>query len=144
MSVGDEQLGISNIAVREGELMRFSWLESKAASILFLFSAVVVLSLFLVACVFSIPGVLQFMNSSWARNPPGILFVTLVALWILSLPVIFFGMLAFCATRDHSIGRKLFWFALFLGTGPIGSTVYYFAVYRGYVNKKGATGTLAD
>ena len=124
--------------------MRFSWLESKAVSILFLCSAVAVLSGCVFICMLAIPGVPQFLNSSWAKNPLGILFAAIAVLWIPSLPVIVFGMMVFCASRDHSsIGRKVLWFVLFLGTGPIGSTVYYFAVYRGHIRRKRATGALA-
>lgn len=60
------------------------------------------------------------------------------------MPAIFFGMAIFCVFNDHtSIGNKVMWFLLFLGTGPIGSTVYYFAVYRGYIKRK-VSGAAAD
>ena len=70
----------------------------------------------------------------------GILFAAIVVLGFPSLRAIFFGMAIFCAFKDHtSKGNKVMWFLLFLGTSAIGSTVYYFAVYRGYIKRKSAS-----
>jgi hypothetical protein len=115
--------------------MRVNWLESKVVSILFLCSAAVFVCLCAFACLLAIPGAPQFVNSSAAKNPLGVLFAALVVAGIPSVVVLFCGMAIFCACAHHSIRAKVFWFVLFLGTGPIGSTVYYFAVYRGYHEK---------
>jgi TM2 domain-containing membrane protein YozV len=117
--------------------MKFNWLESRVVSMLFFLSAVAFSSLCAFAFLLAIPGVPQFLNSSLAKNPLGILFATLVVMGIPSVVVLFFGMAIFCACIDHSsILKKILWFVLFLGTGPIGSTVYYFTVYRGYIKRK--------
>jgi hypothetical protein len=116
--------------------MRLNWLESKAVSILFLCSAVVILGLCGFTCLLAIPDVPRFLNSSAAKDPLGILFSALVVLGIPSVVVLFCGMAIFCAFMNHSIRTKVLWFVLFFGTGPIGSTVYYFAVYRGSVVKR--------
>lgn len=122
--------------------MKPNWLESKAVSILFLCSGIV-FSCFCVYIFFlAIPGVPQFLNSSLAKNLFVILFAALAVMAIPSMLVIFFGMAVFCVRCDHSsIGRKALWFASFLVTGPIGSTVYYFTVYRGYIKRKRAADT---
>ena len=117
--------------------MKFNWLESKAVSILFFCSAVVFSSACAVTFFLAIPGVAQFLNSSSAINLFAMLFIALAVMTIPSMLVIFFGMAVFCVLWDHSsIARKALWLALFLVTGPIGSTVYYFTVYRGYIKKK--------
>lgn len=120
--------------------MRLNWLQSKPVSILFLLSVVVVLSLCGFTCLLAIPKVLQFLNASVAKNPLGILFAALVIMGIPSVVVLFLGMAIFCACMNHSIRTKVLWFVLFFGTGPIGSAVYYFAVYRGYVRRQRGAG----
>jgi len=81
-----------------------------------------------------IPSIRQFVNTSWALQPAGILFASLVLLSFPSVVVLFCGMAVFCGWIDRcSTGAKVLWFALFLMTGPIGSTVYYFVRYRGYI-----------
>ena len=40
------------------------------------------------------------------------------------------------AKIEHREEPKLFWFALFIVTAPIGSTVYYFAKYPGQIERK--------
>jgi TM2 domain-containing membrane protein YozV len=117
--------------------MRFNWLESKAVSIVFLCSAIDFSSLCAFVFLLAIPGVTQFLNSSVAKNPLVVLFGVLAVVGIPSLLVLFFGMAIFCACVDRaSVGTKAVWFVLFLVAGPIGSTVYYFAVYRGAINRK--------
>jgi hypothetical protein len=121
----------------KGEVMKFKWLESKVASASFLCSAVLFLVLCAFTCLLVIPGVSQFLNASSARIPFVILFSALAILGVLSILVIFFGMAIFCVCIDRSsLLRKLLWFILFFVAGPIGSTVYYFAVYRAYNKKK--------
>jgi hypothetical protein len=54
-------------------------------------------------------------------------------------------MAIFCVCIDRSsILKKVLWFVLFFGTGPIGSTVYYFAVYRTYIRKKKSGGPSSE
>lgn len=120
--------------------MRFGWLESKAISILFFFSALIFLSLCTFVFLIAIPGVRQFLNNSSSVNgPAAISFFALSALAIPSMIVLFFGMaIFFVFVYDSSIGTKVLWFVLFLGTGPIGSTLYYFSVYRIHIKKKSA------
>lgn len=128
---------ICQIALYEGELMRFKWLESKAVSILFFCSAVAFLTLCSFTSLALIPGVQQIVNTSRMANQLFVIpFFAVAAVAIPSMIAIFCGMAIFCACMDHSIRTKVFWFVLFFGTGPIGSTVYYFAVYRGYIKRK--------
>ena len=126
------------VSAKEGTIMRLNWLESKAVSTLLLCSSVVVISLFAFTCLLAIHGVPQFLNSSLAKNPLGILFAVLVVLGIPSVVVLFCCMAIFCACTDRaSIRAKALWFALFLLTGPVGSTIYYLAVYRAPVKRQG-------
>ena len=125
----------------KGELMKLKWIESKAASTLFLCSAVLFLGLCVSTCLLVIPGVSEFLNASSAKNLLVIIFGILAVMGILSMFIVFGGMAIFCVCIDHSsLLRKLLWFVLFFGTGPIGSTVYYFAVYRTYIWGKKAGG----
>lgn len=118
--------------------MTFKWLESKATAMLFFCSAAVFSSLCAFAFLIAIPLIRQFLNTSWANQPAVILFAALVVLSMPSVVVLFGGMAIFCACVDHcSISAKVLWFALFLVTGPIGSTAYYFVKYRGYLKRKG-------
>ena len=120
--------------------MRLNWLESKAVSMLFFCSVVVFSSLCAFMFFLAIPGILQFLNASSAKNFIGFLFAALAVLGFPSVVVLFFGMAIFCVARDHStIGTKVLWFALFFFSGPIGSTVYYFVRYRGHTKGKGAS-----
>jgi hypothetical protein len=122
--------------------MSFNWLQSKAISVIFFCSAVVFSSLCAFAFLIAIPSIRQFLNTSWANQPAGILFASFVVLSIPSVVVLFCGMAVFCAWIDRcSIGAKVLWFALFLMTGPIGSTVYYFLRYRGYVRPRAPDAT---
>jgi hypothetical protein len=57
--------------------------------------------------------------------------------------IIFFGMAIVCACMDHTFATKASWFLIFLCTGPVGSVVYYFAVYRGHIKRK-RTGRASD
>jgi hypothetical protein len=129
---------ICQIAVYEGELMRFKWLESKAVSILFFCSAVAFLTLCSFTSLALIPGVQQIVNTSRMANQLFVIpFFAVAAVAIPSMIAIFCGMAIFCVCIDRSsILKKVLWFVLFFWTGPIGSTVYYFAVYRGYIKRK--------
>lgn len=122
--------------------MKTNWLESKAVSILFFCSAVIFSGLCAYALLLAIPVVTQFVNNSrWANGPSAYLFIALTVMSIPSMILIFFGMAIFCVCRDSSSGSaKVLWFVLFLLTGPIGSIVYYFAVYRGYIKRKRESG----
>ena len=57
------------------------------------------------------------------------------AFLVLTIPcslIVSFGMAVFCAFTDRSpVGVKVLWVLLFMVTWPIGSIVYFFAVYRG-------------
>jgi hypothetical protein len=111
--------------------VRINWLESKIASIFFFWSVVVLLSLFAFTLFLAVPGIPQFLNSSSAKSSLVALFVALAAAGIPSMLLVFLGMAIFCAYIDQSsIGAKVIWFVLFFLTGPIGSVVYYFVVYR--------------
>lgn len=119
--------------------MKFNWLESKVFSRLILCSAVVFLGLCAFACLLAIPGAPQFLNDSSAKNLLMILFAALAVMGIPSVLLVFFAMAIFCVFIDRSSNLgKVLWFVLFLGTGPVGSTVYYVAVYRGYIKRKRA------
>ena len=51
---------------------------------------------------------------------------------------VFFGMAVYCIVNDRSskaVGKSL-WFLLFFLTGPLGSIVYYFDVYRYQLKQK--------
>jgi hypothetical protein len=123
--------------------MKLNWLESKAASTLFFYSAVVFSTLIVFTLLLAIPGVTQFLNTShWANEPFGDLFIALAILGIPSMLAIFFGMALYYAFANHSSTgiEKFFWFLVFLLTGPIGSTVYYFVVYRRRIKRKVADG----
>ena len=90
-----------------------------------------------------IPGVLQVVNTSRLANQ--LYVVPLFSIAVISIPsmaIIFFGMAVFCAFIDRSpISGKALWFVLFFATGPFGSVVYYFVVYRRFVKRKRADDT---
>jgi hypothetical protein len=117
--------------------MRINWLESKALSMLFFWTVVVCLTCFAYALLIAVPSARNYLNSSSANNAFGILFAALVVLTIPCSLIISFGMASFCAFKDRSpVGVKVLWFLLFLVTWPIGSIVYFFAVYRGFIKRK--------
>jgi hypothetical protein len=123
--------------------MKFNWLESRAASITFFYSAIVFSSLCAFTFLLAIPEVPESLNRSPAKGLLVILFASLAIVAIPSVLIIFFGMAVFCARKDYSsIGVKALWFVLFLATGPIGTTVYYFTVYRGYIRRNRAAGRM--
>ena len=111
-------------------ISRLQGFRARRASVLFL-------GLCAFTCSLAIPGVSQFLNASPANNLLVILFGALAVMGIPSMLLLFFGMAIFCACIDRSSTlKKVLWFVLFLGTGPVGSTVYYFAAYRGYIKRK--------
>lgn len=117
--------------------MKFTWLESKAASITFFYSVVVFSCLCVFTFLLAIPGFPEFLNRSPAKSPLVILFGALAIIAIPSVLIILLGMAVFCLFKDHSsIGAKTLWFIIFLVTGPIGSTIYYFVAYRVYLKRK--------
>jgi hypothetical protein len=121
--------------------MRIKWLESNAASKLFLWSAVVCLGCLAYALTIALPWGRHFLNSSSANNVLGILFVALVALTVPCSLFISFGMAFFCAfTQRLPIGAKVLWFLLFLMTWPVGSIAYFFTAYRRYIKRTGTMG----
>jgi len=80
----------------------------------------------------------NFLNSSSASNALGNLFAALVVLTIPCALIISLGM-AICGFTDRAtVGAKASWFLLFVVTWPIGSMVYYFATYRGFIKQQGA------
>ena len=124
-----------------GELMRFKWLESKVASKLFLWSVVVCLICFASFFSFAVPSVRNFLNSSPANNALGIVFGALLVLTIPCSLIVSIGMAIFCAFADRSsVGLKVLWFLFFLVTWPLGSIIYFFTVYRGFVKKMRTAG----
>ena len=108
------------------------WLMSKALRIMFLCSAWVVVAL--VLFVFSTAAL--SLHGNFVLTPLEdrvfvIFLYTIVYLLILDSMIIFFGMAIFCILRGRSsVSGKIFWFLFFFLTGPLGSTLYYFAVYR--------------
>ncbi len=119
--------------------MKLNWLESKVVSMLFFWSVVVCLSCFCVGLSFVVPWVRNFLNSSSANNALGNLFAALVVLTIPCALIISLGMAIFCGFTDRAaVGAKAVWFLLFFVTWPIGSMVYYFATYRGFIKRQRA------
>jgi TM2 domain-containing membrane protein YozV len=122
--------------------LRRNWLKSKAVSVMFFYSAVVSSSLCAITLFLAIPGVAEFLNSSPLKIPTMILFAALVVMGIPSVVILCCGMAIFCAAVDRSpIAAKVFWFALFFVSGPIGSAVYYFDRYRGYIKRNRSSTT---
>jgi hypothetical protein len=121
--------------------MKVDWLQSKVVSKLFLWSVVVCLICFASFFSFAVPWVRNFFNSSPANNFLGILFGALLVLTIPCSLIISFGMAIFCAFADcSSVGLKVLWFLFFLVTWPLGSIVYFFTAYRGYIKRMRTTG----
>ncbi len=125
--------------------MRFNWLESKVVFRLFFWSVIVCLICFASFFSFAVPWVRNFLNSSSANYSLGIPFAALLVLTIPWSLIVSFGMAAFCALRDHSpVGVKVLWYLLFLVTWPLGSVVYFFTVYRCYINRMRTGGAPAS
>jgi hypothetical protein len=121
--------------------VRSNWIESKAAALLFHCSAVILICLGIFAVAITFPAVQQVLNSSSVNHLVAILIVVLFAIGVPSMLLIFFGMAIFCAVWDRSsIGKKVLWYLLFVATGPIGSTMYYFIEYRAYIKRIMANG----
>jgi hypothetical protein len=121
--------------------MRFNWLVSNVVSRLFFWSVLVCLLCFSYGLSFAVPWVRNFLNSSSANNSFGILFATLLVLAIPCSLIVSLGMAIFCALADRSsVGVKVLWFLVFLVTWPIGSIVYFFAVYRGSIKSNATVG----
>ena len=111
---------ICQIALYEGELMRFKWLESKAVSILFFCSAVAFLTLCSFTSLALIPGVQQIVNTSRMANQLFVIpFFAVAAVAIPSMIAIFCGMAIFCACMDHSIRQRCSGLFCFLGLDPL-------------------------
>ena len=108
------------------------WLMSKTLRIMFLCSAWAVVALVLVV----LSSAALPLHGSFVLTPMEdrvfvIFLYTIVYLLILDSMIIFFGMAIFCILRGRSsVSGKIFWFVFFFFTGPLGSTFYYFAVYR--------------
>ena len=108
------------------------WLMSKALRIMFLCSAWVVVAL--VLFVFSTAAL--SLHGNFVLTPLEdrvfvIFLYTIAILFILAMVIIFLGMAIFCILRGRSsVSGKIFWFVFFFFTWPLGSTLYYFAVYR--------------
>jgi hypothetical protein len=109
----------------------FGWLMSKTLRIIFLCSAWVVVALVLFvfsASALSLHG--NFVLTPMEDRVFVIFLYTIAILFILAFVIIFFGMAIFCILRERaSVSGKIFWFVFFFFTGPLGSTLYYFAVY---------------
>ena len=106
-------------------------------SILFLCSTIALLALFTYALLIAIPPVRQAVNSTYLNEPFAIVFCVLIGLGIPSFLFMHLGMGLFCACGDSTtIGTKALWFLFFFLTGPLGSMVYYFSVYRRLVKKQ--------
>lgn len=117
--------------------MKAHWFQSKVVSVLLFCSVMVCLFCFASFFSFAVPWVRNSLNSSSANNALGILFAALLILTIPCALIVSLGMAVFCAFADRSsVSVKVFWFLLFLATWPIGSIVYYFTVYRGFINRQ--------
>ena len=111
------------------------WLMSKTLRIMFLCSAWVVVALmFFVfsSAALSLHG--NFVLWNFVLTPTEdrvfvIFLYTIGILFILAILIIFIGMAVFCILRQPSVSGKIFRFVFFFFTGPLGSTLYYFAVY---------------
>jgi len=111
--------------------MKYRWLGSKAISAVFFYAVVVFMCFCVITILMAIPSVRQILNSSAINHAFASLFFLMCAIAIPSVLIIYFGMMIFCVRWDRSsIGSKVLWFIFFLLAGPIGSTVYYFSVYR--------------
>lgn len=116
--------------------MRYTWLQSKPVSVLFLWSAVVCVGCLTFVFFIIVPSIREFLNSSSANNVMGGLFVGLVALTVPCSLIIGCGMALFCASTDSSTAFvKVLWFLLFFFAFPFGSIVYYFTVYRKLIKR---------
>ena len=111
--------------------MKNSWLVSKFAYSMFLYSvwAIVCLGLYIV-----------FEMTPWFQqvetfHVPGlVVFLLGVALSTVGEPailIIYFGMAIYCICRDcSSVGKKIALIVFILFTPPFGAIVYFFTVYR--------------
>jgi hypothetical protein len=108
-----------------------SWLRSRTARSLFLYSSwvVILVGLFML-----------FLVSPWSKRveaiPPAKLALQVVGIGLgvvgaLASLIIWFGMIAFCLREDKSsLAAKIFWFVLFFVAAWFGSAAYFFRVYR--------------
>ena len=114
------------------------WLMSKSLRIIFLCSAWVVVALVLFVfstAALSLHG--NFLLTPMEDRVLVIFLYTIAILLILAIVIIFFGMAIFCMLRERaSVSGKILWFVFFFLTGPLGSTLYYFAVYRRLVRNQ--------
>jgi len=112
--------------------MKQSWMESKTMFTLFSCSSWVVVALVL----FVLSSAALSLHGNFVLTPMGnrvfeVFLYTIAILFILAIVIIFFGMAFFCVLRGRSsVSGKILWFVFFFFTGPLGSTFYYFAVYR--------------
>ena len=107
------------------------WIRSQKAFSLFRCSAWVVVCM----GVFMI-----FMPTPWfsqiVATPRGELLLRILGgtLGVLGAPaslITLFGMMAFCIREERSpTSTKIFWFIFFFITGPFGTVIYFFSVYR--------------
>jgi multisubunit Na+/H+ antiporter MnhG subunit len=99
---------------------------------MFLCSACVVVALvlfFFSTAALSLHG--NFLLTPMEDRVFVIFLYTIAILFILAIVIIFFGMAIFCMLRERaSVSGKILWLVFFFFTGPLGSTLYYFAVYR--------------
>jgi hypothetical protein len=112
------------------------WLLSSKARKLFSYSS------WTVVCV---GFFMLFMLTPWFQqieaSPRGDLFLRILAspLGILGAPaalIIWFGMVAFCVSKDRSsTATKILWFVLFFVAACFASAAYYFRVYRKQVEE---------
>jgi hypothetical protein len=80
---------------------------------------------------------MDFLNRSPIKMFFGVLFASLVIVGIPSMLLLFFGMATHCVLGDGaSRFAKFGWFILFFLTGPIGSMIYFFFVYRHCVRRE--------
>jgi membrane protein implicated in regulation of membrane protease activity len=60
-----------------------------------------------------------------------VLFFAIAAIGVPAILIIMIGMAIFCVFLDRSsVGAKILWFLFFFFTGPLGSIVYFFGVYK--------------
>jgi hypothetical protein len=114
--------------------MKFNWLESKTMSALFSGSAWAVVCLLMFTILAVTPPFQQIEKTAVGNHTMLVSFFAIVALGVPAILIIMVGMAIFCVFLDHSsVGTKILWFLSFFFTGPLGSLVYFFSVYRKHV-----------
>ena len=113
------------------DLSLLQWLQTNQACRLFSYSVWVIPCWGFVTIVSFTPWYKQIGARPTFGFLLAALITPLICVSLLAIPVIWFGMAAFCVRWDRSrVSVKILWFILFLVTGPFGSAAYFFMVYR--------------